>query len=172
MTTVAEAYGLTPTQLDELEVELEALRASVVSELGADDVKYIRRLIKIQRWSEIGGRASLFLGFLPPFWVAGAAALSLSKILDNMEIGHNVLHGQYDWTNDPALSSTQFEWDSSCPAKGWQNYHNYLHHTFTNITDKDRDLGYGVIRISAETPWTPVRLGNPIYAAALAVFFD
>ena len=83
-------------------------------------------------------------------WPA-SAALSLSKILDNMEIGHNVLHGQYDWTNDPALSSTQFEWDSSCPAKGWQHYHNYLHHTFTNITEKDRDLGYGVIRISGES---------------------
>jgi NADPH-dependent stearoyl-CoA 9-desaturase len=172
MPTVAEAYGLTDAQLDALGHELEALRADVVSKLGAEDVAYIRRLIKIQRWSEIVGRASLFLGFLPPFWLTGAAALSLSKILDNMEIGHNVLHGQYDWTNDPALSSTKFEWDSSCPAKGWQHYHNYLHHTFTNITDKDRDLGYGVIRISAETPWSPANLGNPVYALGLALIFD
>ena len=89
-----------------------------------------------------------------------------------MEIGHNVLHGQYDWTKDPALSSTDFEWDSSCPAKGWQHYHNYLHHTFTNITEKDRDLGYGVIRISAEKPWTPANLGNPLYALGLALIFD
>ena len=72
----------------------------------------------------------------------------------------------------PALSSTDFEWDSSCPAKGWQHYHNYLHHTFTNITDKDRDLGYGVIRISAEKPWTPANLGNPLYALGLALIFD
>src|SRR5580698_6431424 len=135
MTTVAEAYGLTPTQLDALEIELEALRADVTSQLGADDVAYIRRVIRIQRWSEIGGRASLFLGFLPPFWLAGAAALSLSKILDNMEIGHNILHGQYDWTNDEALSSTKFEWDSSCPAKGWQHYHNYLHLNDTTTTE-------------------------------------
>jgi linoleoyl-CoA desaturase len=172
MTTVAEAYGLTPAKLDDLERELETLRASVVEQLGAEDVAYIRRLIRIQRWSEVTGRASLFLGFLPPFWLLGAGALSLSKILDNMEIGHNVLHGQYDWTNDPALQSTTFEWDSSCPAKGWQHYHNFLHHTYTNITDKDRDLGYGVIRISAETPWSPVRLGNPVYAAGLALIFD
>ncbi|HVA07118.1 MAG TPA: acyl-CoA desaturase [Acidimicrobiales bacterium] len=172
MTTVAEAHGLTPAQLDALEHELEALRANVVSQLGAEDVKYIRRLIRIQRWSEITGRASLFLGFLPPFWLAGAAALSLSKILDNMEIGHNILHGQYDWTNDAALSSASFEWDSSCPAKGWQHYHNFLHHTYTNITDKDRDLGYGVIRISAETPWSPSNLGNPLYALGLALVFD
>src|SRR6202142_621044 len=145
MTTVAQAHGLTADRLEALSRELETLRA------------------------EVGGRASLFLGFLPPFWLAGAAALSLSKILDNMEIGHNILHGQYDWTNDPALSSTDFEWDSSCPAKGWQHYHNYLHHTFTNITEKDRDLGYGVIRISGETPWTPANLGNPLYALGLAL---
>jgi fatty acid desaturase len=172
MTTVAEAHGLTPVQLDALEVELEALRARVVSQLGAEDVRYIRRVIRVQRWSEIIGRASLFLGFLPPFWLTGVGALSLSKILDNMEIGHNILHGQYDWTNDPALSSTDFEWDSSCPAKGWQRYHNYQHHTFTNITGKDRDLGYSVIRISDETPWSPANLGNPLYALGLAAIFD
>jgi NADPH-dependent stearoyl-CoA 9-desaturase len=172
MTTVAQAHGLTPAKLDALERELTDLRAEIASQLGAEDVAYIRRLIRIQRWSEVGGRASLFLGFLPPFWIAGVAALSLSKILDNMEIGHNVLHGQYDWTKDPALSSTDFEWDSSCPAKGWQHYHNYLHHTFTNITEKDRDLGYGVIRISAEKPWTPANLGNPLYALGLALIFD
>ena len=167
-----QAHGLTAQQLDSLEHELEALRAEVVAQLGADDVAYIRRLIRIQRWAEVGGRASLFLGFLPPFWLLGAAALSLSKILDNMEIGHNVLHGQYDWTKDPALSSTEFEWDSSCPAKGWQHYHNYLHHTFTNITEKDRDLGYGVIRISGESDWSPANLGNPLYALGLALIFD
>jgi linoleoyl-CoA desaturase len=172
MTTVAEAYGLTPEKLDALARELDDLRASVAAQLGTEDVTYIRRLMRIQRWSEVVGRASLFLGFLPPFWLTGTAALSLSKILDNMEIGHNVLHGQYDWTNDPALQSSTFEWDSSCPAKGWQHYHNYLHHTYTNITDKDRDLGYGVIRISAETPWSPARLGNPLYAAGLALMFD
>jgi linoleoyl-CoA desaturase len=170
--TVAEAYGLTPEKLDALAAEFEALRASVAAELGADDVRYIRRVMRIQRWSEVVGRGSLFLGFLPPFWVTGTGALALSKILDNMEIGHNVLHGQYDWTNDPALQSSTFEWDSSCPTKNWQHYHNYLHHTFTNITEMDRDIGYGVLRVSAETPWKPVNLGNPLYAAGLAATFD
>ncbi len=44
----------------------------------------------------------MYLGFLPPFWLAGVGALSISKILDNMEIGHNVMHGQYDWMREPA----------------------------------------------------------------------
>jgi fatty acid desaturase len=172
MTTVAEAHHLTPAQLDALALELDAVRVDIAAQLGTEDVRYIRRLIRIQRWAEIGGRASFFLGFLPPFWLAGVAGLSLSKILDNMEIGHNVLHGQYDWTNDPALSSTEFEWDSSCPAKAWQHYHNYLHHTFTNITDKDRDLGYSVIRINEDAPWSRANLGNPLYALGLAAIFD
>ncbi|HEY1828902.1 MAG TPA: acyl-CoA desaturase [Acidimicrobiales bacterium] len=172
MSTVAEAYGLTPETLDAVAAEFDALRASVAAELGADDVNYIRRVIRIRRWSEVVGRASLYLGFLPPFWVTGTSALALSKILDNMEIGHNVLHGQYDWTNDPALQSSTFEWDSSCPPKSWQHYHNYLHHTYTNITDIDRDIGYGVIRVSAETPWKPSNLGNPLYALGLAAVFD
>ena len=175
MTTVAEAHGLTSDQLDALAVELDELRVKVAGQLGAEDVAYIRRLLRIQRWSEVGGRASLFLGFLPPFWLAGVAALSLSKILDNMEIGHNILHGQYDWTNDPALSSTKFEWDSSCPAKGWQHSHNYLHHTYTNITTTRTGTSATrsvKLRISNETPWTPSNLGNPLYALGLALIFD
>ena len=38
MTTVAEAHGLTPEQLDALAHELEALRAEVAAQLGTDDV--------------------------------------------------------------------------------------------------------------------------------------
>ncbi|MGW3820645.1 DUF6114 domain-containing protein, partial [Streptomyces sp. NPDC005046] len=30
-----------------------------------------------------------------------AAGLSVAKIMDNMEIGHNILHGQWDWMRDP-----------------------------------------------------------------------
>jgi fatty acid desaturase len=79
----------------------------------------------------------LVFGFLPPAWLGGVTALSLSKILDNMEIGHNVMHGQYDWMGDPALDSATFEWDTACPAEQWRHSHNYMHHTFTNIRGKD-----------------------------------
>ncbi len=168
----AARYGLTDADLDALGRELDAIRERVVADLGEADVTYLRRVIRWQRGLAAAGRASLFLGFLPPFWIGGAAALGISKILDNMEIGHNVMHGQYDWTRDPALASGTFEWDAACPADQWRHSHNYLHHTFTNIHGKDRDIGYGVLRISPDQPWNPIYLGNPLFATALALNFD
>src|SRR5581483_1617960 len=99
---------LTEEQIEELGRELDELRNRVMADLGERDAQYIRRIIKSQRGLEIAGRALLELGVLPPAWLAGTAALSLSKILDNMEIGHNVMHGQYDWMKDPALDSKRF----------------------------------------------------------------
>jgi NADPH-dependent stearoyl-CoA 9-desaturase len=114
--TTAERYGLSPEQLDQIGRELDAIRERVLADRGEADVAYLRRVIRWQRGLAAAGRASLFLGFLPPFWVGGTVALGLAKILDNMEIGHNVMHGQYDWTRDPALQSKDFEWDAASPA--------------------------------------------------------
>src|SRR5205085_4836565 len=80
---------LTPEQIEALGRELDELRNRVFAELGERDAEYIRRIIKTQRGLEIAGRVLLEVGFLPPAWVGGVTALSLSKILDNMEIGHN-----------------------------------------------------------------------------------
>src|SRR5215212_1452915 len=163
---------LTPEQLDAFGRELDAIRERTIADLGERDAAYIRRVIKAQRGLEIGGRGLLELGFLPPAWLAGTVALSLSKILDNMEIGHNVMHGQYDWMNDEAVNGQAFEWDSACPSEQWRHSHNYMHHTHTNILGKDRDIGYGVLRMSEDQRWHPYYLGNPAYAVLLALFFQ
>ena len=157
---------LTPEQLDAFGRELDAIRERMIADLGERDAAYIRRVIKAQRGLEIGGRGLLELGFLPPAWLAGTAALSLSKILDNMEIGHNVMHGQYDWMNDQAVNGHAFEWDSACPSEQWRHSHNYMHHTYTNILGKDRDIGYGVLRMSEDQQWHPYYLGNPVVCGA------
>jgi NADPH-dependent stearoyl-CoA 9-desaturase len=170
--TAAEAYGLDEDQLADLARDLDALRSEVVADLGQRDLDHIRGVIRLQRSLEVTGRASLFLGLLPPFWLVGTSALALAKILDNMEIGHNVMHGQYDWTRDPALSSSTFEWDTVCPSDQWRHSHNVVHHTFTNIVGKDRDVGYGILRMSEDQQWRPHHLGNPLYAALLAVLFQ
>ena len=166
------APHLTPEQLDAFGEELDAIRARVVAELGERDSDYINRIIRAQRGLEVAGRGLLFLGFLPPAWIGGTAALSLSKILDNMEIGHNVMHGQYDWMKDPRLNGKTFEWDTACPSDQWRHSHNYMHHTHTNIVGKDRDIGYGILRMSEEEAWRPYYLGNPLYATLLAAFFQ
>src|SRR3954452_7753432 len=95
------APNLSAEQIESFGAELDAIRQRHVADLGERDVTYIRRMIKAQRGLEISGRALLFASFFPPAWLAGVSALSLSKILDNMEIGHNVMHGQYDWTGIP-----------------------------------------------------------------------
>jgi linoleoyl-CoA desaturase len=163
---------LTDEQTDELGRELDAIRQRVVDDLGKEDRDYIYNIVKAQRAFEATGRASLFLSALPPFWLVGTAALSLSKILDNMEIGHNVMHGQYDWMRDPALNSKMFEWDTACPSDQWRHSHNYMHHTYTNILDKDRDIGYGLLRMDESQKWNPYYLGNPAYAFLLMTLFQ
>ncbi|CDO20130.1 Fatty acid desaturase [Mycolicibacterium mageritense DSM 44476 = CIP 104973] len=165
-------YSLTPEQAEAFGAELDAIRERVIADLGERDATYIRNIIKTQRKLEVGGRALLFASISPPFWLAGTAMLGISKILDNMEIGHNVMHGQYDWMGDPAISSKAFEWDTACPADQWRHSHNYMHHTYTNIVDMDRDIGYGILRMSEDQKWSPYYLGNPVYAFLLMVFFQ
>jgi fatty acid desaturase len=166
------APQLTPEQLDAFGRELDAIRTRVVADLGQRDADYINRVIRVQRGLEVAGRGLLFAGYLPPAWIAGTAALSLSKILDNMEIGHNVMHGQYDWMKDARLDGKTFEWDNACPGDQWRHSHNFMHHTYTNIVGKDRDIGYGMLRMSEDQPWRPYYLGNPLYATALAALFQ
>ena len=89
----------------------------MIADLGERDATYIRRIIKAQRGLEVGGRALLFGGIFPPFWLAGTAMLGLSKILDNMEIGHNVMHGQYDWMGDPAISGHEVRVGHRVPGR-------------------------------------------------------
>ena len=98
--------------------------------------------------------------------------LGLAKILENMEIGHNVMHGQWDWMNDPEIHSSNWEWDTAQPAEQWKHSHNYVHHQFTNVLGHDNDIGYGVLRMAREQRWHPVNLGQPVYIALLALLFQ
>lgn len=163
---------MTPEQADAFGAELDAIRERVIADLGERDATYIRKVIKAQRGLEVGGRALLWAGVLPPAWLAGTAMLAASKILDNMEIGHNIMHGQYDWMGDPALQGRNFEWDSACPSDQWRHSHNFMHHTYTNVLDMDRDIGYGILRMSEDQRWVPYYRGNALYAFLLMVLFQ
>ncbi len=166
------AAHLTDEQVAELGRELDALREEVIASRGAADAAYIRRVIKVQRSLELAGRAALMVSRNRAAWIAGTAMLSVAKILENMEIGHNVLHGQWDWMRDPDIHSTTWEWDFVSPARSWQHTHNDLHHTWTNVIGKDRDVGYNLLRMDEEQPWHWWNLGNPVYNAVLAPIFE
>ncbi|TLM82727.1 acyl-CoA desaturase [Pseudarthrobacter sp. NamE2] len=166
------AAHLTDEQVAELGRELDAIRDEILAKRGAEDAAYIRRMIKLQRGLEISGRAALLVGKNKAAWVTGTTLLSLAKILENMELGHNILHGQWDWMRDPDIHSTTWEWDFVTPSRSWQHTHNDLHHRWTNVVGKDNDVGYNLLRMDEEQPWTPKALGNPLYNALLAPVFE
>ncbi|MQY05903.1 fatty acid desaturase family protein [Actinomadura macrotermitis] len=166
------AAHLTPADYEAIGAELDALRDEITADLGERDADYIHKIIKLQRGLEITGRALLMASALPPAWLAGTATLSVAKILENMEIGHNVMHGQWDWMRDPKIHSTTWEWDNVSPAEQWKHSHNFVHHTFTNIVGKDNDVGYGILRVTPEQPWHPANIGQPVYNLLLAMFFE
>ena len=165
-------HRLTPEQIEELGREFDALHEEVKSDLGDRDARYIRSMIALQRRLALIGRAELIASRWRIPWVLGASTLGLAKILENMEIGHNVMHGQWDWMNDPVINSRAWDWDTASTAEAWRHSHNFIHHTYTNIIGKDRDLGYEIMRIDPAQPWNPVYLFQPFYNILLAMLFE
>ena len=163
---------LTPEQFEELGREFDAIHDEVKAELGERDRKYITSMIEMHRRMVVLARVLLFCSRYRPAWLAGTTILSLAKILENMEIGHNVMHGQWDWMNDPYINSSTWDWDSASTAEAWKHSHNYIHHTYTNIRGKDRDLGYEIMRVDPHQKWNPVYLFQPFYNILLAALFE
>ncbi|HEY7717450.1 MAG TPA: acyl-CoA desaturase [Pedococcus sp.] len=154
---------LSAADIEALGAELDALRQEVLDSRGASDAAYIRKVLKWQRGLEMGSRAVLLFSLFPPAWLVGTAGLSVAKILENMELGHNIMHGQWDWMRDPRIHSQEWEWDNASPSEFWKHSHNELHHTFTNVIGRDNDLGYGIMRVDEDQRWTPAYLGQPLY---------
>ncbi|KQZ76034.1 fatty acid desaturase family protein [Nocardioides sp. Root151] len=163
---------LTPEDIEQIGIELDAIRQDIIDSRGASDAAYIRKVVDVQRKLELGSRAVLLASIFPPAWIAGTVGLSVAKILENMEIGHNVMHGQWDWMRDPKIHSTTWEWDNASTAEGWKHSHNQVHHTYTNIVGKDNDLGYGIMRVDEDQRWSPFLLGQPVWNFINACFFE
>ena len=89
-----------------------------------------------------------------------------------MELGHNIIHGQWDWMNDPEIHSNTWEWDMVGPSSQWRYAHNYRHHVYSNVIGMDDDLGFGVIRVSRDQEWKPGYLWAPLRAVGLSVVFE
>src|SRR5690606_23235528 len=169
---VKEYAHLTEADVEAIGRELDAIRRDIEESRGERDARYVRNTIRLQRGLEIGGRLALLGSNKRPLWWLGTGMLSLSKIIENMELGHNVMHGQWDWMNDPEVHSANWEWDNVDPSAHWKITHNYLHHTYTNILGMDDDVGYGLLRVTRDQRWKPFYLGNVAYNAILAALFQ
>jgi hypothetical protein len=114
---------LNDAAIEELGRELDAMREEIMDSRGDRDRRYILRLIRLQRSLAFGGRVAILasIALLPrwdhplagwPSFLAiiglGTLMLALAKIFENMEIGHNVMHAQWDWMRTP----------TSTPARG------------------------------------------------------
>jgi linoleoyl-CoA desaturase len=163
---------LSAEDIEEIGRRLDEIRSEVIEARGASDAAYIRKVIDVQRKLELGSRAVLLASLLPPAWFVGTAGLAVAKILENMEIGHNVMHGQWDWMRDPKIHSTTWEWDNASPADQWKHSHNELHHTYTNVIGRDNDLGYGIMRVDEDQRWHPFYLAQPLWNFVNACFFE
>ena len=172
ITDVPAFAHLTDADIDNLAVELDAIRQDVEDSRGERDARYIRRTIAAQRALDLTGRLMLAASSRRSAWWAGTVTLGLAKIVENMEIGHNVMHGQWDWMNDPEIHSSTWEWDMIGVSKHWRSTHNFQHHKYTNILGMDDDVGYSTLRVTRDQPWEAAHIGNLLFNTILALGFE
>ena len=169
----SKSKHLSAEQVAEFGQQVERIRREIMDSIGEQDAQYIYKIRNFVRYSEIASRGLLmFGGWMPPVWLLGTGLLGLSKIVENMELGHNVMHGQFDWLNDPSLNGAAYDWDTMSTGDDWKYTHNYIHHTYTNIVGKDHDVGYGLLRISDLQKWEPRFLLNLPLTLQLMLFFE
>lgn len=163
---------LTAEDVEALAAELDAIRVEIEESRGERDARYIRRAIQLQRGLAAGGRIALFASGNRIARYAGIAMLASAKIIENMELGHNIIHGQWDWMNDPEIHSTEWEWDTTAPSVHWKKSHNFIHHKYTNVVGLDDDIGYGIMRLTRDQRWERWMIGNPVYNLLLGTLFE
>ncbi|MFT3661387.1 MAG: fatty acid desaturase [Gordonia sp. (in: high G+C Gram-positive bacteria)] len=169
---IPEYAHLTDQDVEEIAAKLDQIRADIEADRGERDARYLRNTVRFQRGMELTGRALIFGSQRRSLWWAGAGALGIAKIVENMELGHNVMHGQWDWMNDPEVHSTSWEWDNAGPSAHWKHTHNFIHHKYTNVLGMDDDVGYGVLRVTRDQRWRPFYLGNLVWNTILMLGFE
>lgn len=169
---IAAYANLSRADIEAIGAELDLIRSDVEESLGARDAAYIRRVIVFQRTLDMAARLLTAGSRSRAGWLVGTAALAYAKSVENMEIGHNVGHGQWDWMNDPEIHSTTWEWDMAGASAQWRYSHNYRHHVFSNVLGVDDDLGFGVLRVTRDQPWKREHLFQPLRNLLLAIIFE
>jgi fatty acid desaturase len=169
---VSAYMHLSKADVDAIADELDGIRRDVEESLGAKDAAYVRRVIHFQRVLDASARLLIVASRSRTGWCLGTAALAYAKSVENMELGHNVSHGQWDWMNDPEIHSTTWEWDMVGLSSQWRYTHNYRHHVYSNVLGMDDDLGFGIMRVTRAQPWRRAYLLQPLQNIVLAAGFE
>jgi fatty acid desaturase len=172
ITDIKRYAHLTDEDVEALARELDTIRTDIEESRGERDARYIRRAIQLQRALAAGGRAVLFASRNKVAWGVGTTMLGIAKIIENMELGHNIIHGQWDWMNDPEIHSTEWEWDTTSPSEHWKKSHNFIHHKYTNVVGLDDDIGYGIMRLTRDQRWEWWMIFNPVINLTLGTLFE
>jgi len=139
--------------------ELDALRQRTFDKVGAEDVRYVKRLNVFSRCMEVIGRVLIHISMEPVTFSLGVLTLWIHKQLQAMEIGHTALHGAYDALPEAkGFWSKTFRWETPIDEESWRYGHNVRHHGQTNVAGKDPDIEFGPVRITEQTPHSPEHL--------------
>ena len=139
---------------NQIEAEFEAIKQRYRAKLGPADVAYIKGLRLKSRLAEMLGRGLLWISPEPITFSLGVFFTVVHRNLESLEIGHNVLHGQYDaFPEIPQFHSRNFKWKAPVDEEGWRREHNGLHHVHTNVYEMDPDLNHGLLRMNDKMPW-------------------
>jgi len=172
ITEVPEYAHLSAADLVALAADLDEIRCDVEASRGTKDRAYITRAITFQRCVDVVARLIIAGTKGKVGWAIGTATLAAAKCIENMELGHNISHGQWDWMNDPEIHSNTWEWDIAAVSSQWRYTHNYQHHVFTNIVGVDDDLGFGILRVTRDQKWRPIAMLQPLFAVLLGMAFE
>ena len=164
---------LTPEDIEQLGVELDAIRQDVLDSRGARDAAYIRKVIAPSAASSSAAARCCCSASSRRAWVLGTAGLSRRQ--DPRQHGdrpqrHARPVGLDARPEDP-LHHLGVGQRLRRPSSG-STRHNEMHHTYTNVVGKDNDLGYGIMRVDEDQPWTPSTSRQPLWNFINACFFE
>lgn len=146
--------GHAPEVLDSFARAVTALKQRVQAQIGAEDVRDMRRLRRVSLGCESVGRLLIYFCFEPILFSLGVIVLWIGKQLSSIEIGHTILHGAYDRIPDAAdLHSDHYYWPAPIHEQRWKYAHNVRHHGGTNIAGIDADIHFGPVRLNQHTPY-------------------
>lgn len=156
---------LSPQQKKSFAAEISALYRSAKAEVGQSDLDHIARVDRFSKALEREARELINHGKGFSSWKSGIVMLISHYTIEFSELGHNILHGQYDHLeNAGKFHSGRWHWNNTMDEQDWALMHNTVHHPFTNIKEKDHDLGYFVFRVNPAQKW---RWYSPFQVIAL-----